>query len=233
MSYCVNCGVELDSTARHCPLCQTPVYHPGQPPDLNSPLPFPAERDEVPLASRWELALLISAMLGAVAVCCGLLNLFLRARHFWSLYVIGATAALWVFLTPPLLWRKLPLPLAAVLDTGAVGLYVLLIAWELDGLCWYLHLALPIICLLGLILLLLALLLQNGRSILTSTALVVGSAGVFLVGVELLGDLYFHGTWQPTWSLVALAVMVALEVPLVVMRRVPGLRREARRRFHM
>ena len=42
MSYCVNCGVELDPTARTCPLCQTPVVNPRQPVDTELPLRFPA-----------------------------------------------------------------------------------------------------------------------------------------------------------------------------------------------
>ena len=28
MSYCVNCGVELDPGAQACPLCGTPAWHP-------------------------------------------------------------------------------------------------------------------------------------------------------------------------------------------------------------
>ena len=28
MSYCVNCGVELDHTLKSCPLCETPVINP-------------------------------------------------------------------------------------------------------------------------------------------------------------------------------------------------------------
>ena len=38
MSYCVNCGVELDATASFCPLCHTPVVNPNQPVDGASPL---------------------------------------------------------------------------------------------------------------------------------------------------------------------------------------------------
>lgn len=234
MSYCVNCGVELDSTAEFCPLCHTPVYNPRQPVDRAGPTPFPAERGEVALASRWEVAILLSAMLGSVAVCCGLLNLFLRTGHVWSLYVIGAAAMLWSFIVPPLLWRKMPLPVAAVLDAAAVGPYLLLIALELDGLDWYVHLALPIVTLLCLIALALILLLRNHRrSILSSIALIIGSVGIFVAGLELLGDLYFYGAWRPTWSLVVLIVAGALEIPLVVVRRVPALREEVRRRFHM
>ena len=44
MSYCVNCGVELDQTAQVCPLCHTPVINPKQPVDRISPPPFPLER---------------------------------------------------------------------------------------------------------------------------------------------------------------------------------------------
>lgn len=234
MSYCVNCGVELDPTATACPLCRTPVYNPVQPVDRTSPTPFPRERGEVQLASRWELAALISVMLASVAICCGLLNLFLRTQHVWSLYVIGAAVMLWVFLAPPLLWRHMPPPVTAALDLAAVGLYVLLIALELNGLDWYLRLALPIIGLLAVMVLTLILLLRNHRrSILTSIALLIGSVGIFTVGLELLGDLYFYGQWQPMWSLVVLIVTGALEIPLVVVRRVPGLREEVRRRFHM
>lgn len=234
MSYCVNCGVELDSTAEFCPLCQTPVRNPRQPVDRESPAPFPRERGEVSMATRVEAAILLSAMLASVAVCCGLLNLLLRTGHIWSLYVIGAVAMLWVFAVPPLLWRKLPLPVLTLLDAAAIGLYILLIAWELDGLDWYLRLALPATVLLGLLLLAQVLLVhKRRRSILSTVSLVIAAVAVFVVGLELLGDLYFHGAWGPSWSLVVLIVAGALEIPLLVVRRVPGLREEVRRRFHM
>lgn len=234
MSYCVNCGVELDSTASFCPLCRTPVNNPKQPVDRHSPTPFPAEPGEVPMSSRKAAAVLVSAMLGSVALCSALLNLILLASHIWSLYVIGAAAMLWVFIVPPLLWRKLPLPVITLLDGLAIGLYVLLIAWELDGLDWYLHLALPATILLGVILLLQVLFFQKRRpSILATIAAVIASAAVFVAGLELLGDLYFHGEWGPSWSLVVLIIAGAMEIPLMVVRWVPSLRREVRRRFHM
>ena len=184
MSYCVNCGVELDGTAEMCPLCRTPVYNPARPVDRDGSTPFPTERGEVALDSRWEVAVLISAMLGSAALCCGLLNLFfLLTSQPWSLYVIGAAAMLWVFIVPPLLWRKLPLPAATLLDGAAVGLYVLLIAWELDGLDWYLHLALPATILLAAILLAQVLLFQKRRlSILSTMAVVIASVAVFVAG---------------------------------------------------
>lgn len=234
MSYCVNCGVELDATAAFCPLCHTPVINPAQPADVLSPPPFPTERREVPLAAKWELAVLLSAMLASVAVCCGVLNLFLRTSHIWSLYVIGGAVMLWVWLVPPLLCRAIALWLQLLCDVAAVGVYVLLIAVDLNGWGWYLHLALPIVLLLGAAALFLGLSLGSGRrSILSSAALIIGTVGVFLLGVELFGDLFFRGAWSPGWSLVVLTICVALIIPLIVVRRVPSLREEVRRRFHM
>ena len=123
MSYCVHCGVELDATASFCPLCHTRVLDPGQPVDTVSPKPFPTRRGEVAPAAKQEVALLITAMLASVAVCCGVLNLFLRADRTWSLYVIGAAAMLWLWLVPPLLARGMHLLLRLLLDIAAVALY--------------------------------------------------------------------------------------------------------------
>lgn len=125
MSYCVNCGVELDATARACPLCHTPVQNPNRPVDAELPPPFPSRRKEVQPASKKELALLISAMFASVAVLCGVLNLFfLHSGRPWSLYVVGAAVMLWLWLVPPLLLRGMPLWVRLLLDSCAVGVYV-------------------------------------------------------------------------------------------------------------
>ena len=234
MSYCVNCGVELDKTASACPLCHTPVRNPNQPVDRTSPPPFPAERGEVAPGSKRELALLLTAMLACVAVCCAVLNLFLPAKRIWSLYIIGAVLMLWLWLVPPLLARGMPLLLRLGIDTTAIAVYVLLIAIDLDGAGWYRALALPIILTGGACALFLGLTLGiSKRSILTSVTLILGTTGVFLLGVEFFVDRFCTGTWDPGWSLVVMTICAALIIPLLVVRRVPSLREEARRRFHM
>lgn len=232
MSYCVHCGVELDPTAAACPLCQTPVYDPNQPVDTVSPKPFPTDRGEVGPVSRREAAILISVLLASISVACGVLNIFLRAEHVWSLYLIGAAVMLWLWFVPPLLDRKLKLLLRLGLDVAAVAIYVLLIALANRGLGWYVGLALPIILSGGAVALFLGL-VGPGRSILTTVTLLIGSVGAFCFFVELFVDRFLDGAWNPTWSLVVLAICAAIIVPLVIVRRVPALREEARRRFHM
>ena len=89
MSYCVNCGVELDPSAKTCPLCGMPAWHP----ELDAPPYFPANSAAVQPASKREAAILLTAMLVSVSLCCGLLNLFLPTDRPWSLYVIGAAVS--------------------------------------------------------------------------------------------------------------------------------------------
>ena len=178
MSYCVHCGVELHDSARACPLCHTPVVDPSKlgsaPPELP---PYPTQRAEVPPASKREAALLLTVMLLSVAICCGLLNLFLGRSVPWSAYVIGGAALLWVWVAIPLWFRALPLAVRLILDGVAVGLYVLVIALLADGMVWFKALALPIVLLATAVLLLLGLTLP-GRSILSSLSLIFGAVFV-------------------------------------------------------
>ena len=186
MSYCVNCGVELDDTAAFCPLCHTPVHNPNQPVNQTAPKPFPTERKEVPPASKLQVAILLSTILASVAVCCGVLNVFLRTQRTWSLYVIGAALMIWIWTVPPLLHhRKDTFRLQLLADVLAIAVYVSLIAVDLDGWDWYWHLALPIILLLGALFLFWGLTMgRRKRSTLTSMTLVIGSIGVLSIGVD-------------------------------------------------
>ena len=58
MSYCVNCGVELDKTCSVCPLCNTKVINPNQPVDTVSPKPYPVNKGYVDSGIRKETAIL-------------------------------------------------------------------------------------------------------------------------------------------------------------------------------
>ena len=235
MSYCVNCGVELDPSAGICPLCHTPVVNPGRPADEEAPPPFPTRRAEVQPVNKWEVALLLSAMLASVAVCCGLLNLFfLRSDRPWSLYVIGAAVMLWVWFALPMVLRRLPVFFRLTADVAAIGIYVWLISIDLGGSRWFRGLALPMIGWAGVLVFLLSFLLRGGRrSTLSAIALIIGAAGLLAMGIEFCIDRYFRGVWQPGWSLIVLAVCVGLIIPLRIVRRVPSLREEARRRFNL
>ena len=71
------------------------------------------------------------------------------------------------------------------------------------------------------------------RSRLSAIALCIGAAGLLAMGIEFCIDGYLREHWQPTWSLVVLVVCVGLIIPLRIVRRVPSLREEVRRRFNL
>ena len=234
MSYCVNCGTELGKDLKRCPLCGTLVINPNDV-DRDVEIPFfPTRQEAVKPVSKKELALLLSVMFASVAVCCGLLNLALRRDIPWSLYAVGAAAMLWIWFVLPLIWRKMP-PLARIAaDICAVALYVLLIALASGGMEWYKGLALPIIICAAVICIAAGFLLRGGkRSNLMSVVICLVCAGIMAVSVELCLDVFLNTVWKPGWSLIVLAVCVGFSVPLVIVRLVPSLREEARRRFHL
>ena len=124
MSYCVNCGVELSDGAASCPLCGTPAWKPDR-----EALPyFPTKPAVVPPASRRAAALLLTAMLASVSLCCGLLNLILPTEHPWSLYIAGAAVMLWIWFALPMLARRIPVFFRLTADVAAIGIYVWIIS---------------------------------------------------------------------------------------------------------
>lgn len=234
MSYCVNCGVELGEELKRCPLCGTPVINPNEAGEETAETFFPKRQPDIKPVSKKELALLLSSMFASVALCCGLLNLVLRPDAVWSLYAVGACAMMWIWFVVPLLLRRLPLIAKTAVNSAALALYVFLIAVKLDGMNWFLQIALPIIFFGAAVVILDCVVIRKGRrSILASVVIFLIEIGLMSVVIELTVDYFIRECWSPAWSLIILAVCTGLSVPLLVVRAVPSLREEVRRRFHL
>ena len=110
MSYCVNCGVELDSSLDHCPLCNTPVINPNELKKIADAVPpFPEQRGEVDTVKRRDFTLLIGIILTATSASCLLLNLLVFTGSLWSLFIIGACLLLFIVLLPAITTLHLPM----------------------------------------------------------------------------------------------------------------------------
>ncbi|MDD3346175.1 DUF6320 domain-containing protein [Oscillibacter sp.] len=230
MPYCVNCGVELNPGSKSCPLCKTPAWQP----EAIDPPYFPTKPAEVALVSKRMLALIVTCMLVSVGASCGLVNLILPTERPWSLYVIGAVVMLWIWLVLPMLLRRMPTFLRLTLDVAAIGIYVYLISLDLNGTHWFRALALPLLGVCCAVVFLLSFLLRgNRRSRLSAISLTIGAAGLMALGTEFFTDRYLHGAWDPGWSLATVVICVALIIPLRIIRHVPSLRNEVRRRFSL
>ena len=144
MSYCVNCGVELADDIAACPLCHTPVIHPGREERQDIAPVFPVGREEVG-AIQNDVAMLFSIVLGSGAAACILLNLLVFRAGIWSAYVAGACLILWVFSLPVMFAQKIPPLLALLADGTVVTLYCAMISWLHPGRGWFPEVALPLI----------------------------------------------------------------------------------------
>ena len=130
--------------------------------------------------------------------------------------------------------RGIPIFFRLTADVAAIGIYVWIISAALHGGRWFRGLVLPMLGWACVVVFLLSFLLRDGRrSRLSSIAMCIGAVGLMAMGVEYCLDRYFLEVWQPSWSLVVLVICIGLIIPLRIVRRVPSLREEARRRFNM
>lgn len=233
MSYCVNCGVQLDPSLERCPLCNTPVINPNEVSHTHPVLPFPKEKGQVEVVKSRDLALLLSVSLSAACIVCGLLNLLVFQRSLWSLYVIGACVVIWVLAIPAVIYTKMPIYISLICDGLAIGLYQYLISFNTAGHAWFFGLALPITALVTIAALLFALFVKKVSSAFLMTALYFFLDLAFLcVGIELLIERFLSVRYHLTWSAVVLSICAVIVISLVTILSRARLRNAVRRRLH-
>lgn len=233
MSYCVNCGVELDKTRASCPLCHTKVYNPNQPVDTISPTPYPKNQGTTEHVDSGELLSLVSIVLATAAIVCGLLNLFVFTRTRWSLYVIGIFVLLWVYVLPMLLRDKINPFLAIALDGATMALYVGMIALLHPGQGWYQEVAFPII-LVSTVLIEVFYLFNIRMKLpwIVRMMVVFAIIAVISVSIQVLIGFHFDRHIVLTWSAVVLACCGAIDVILFALLHHKGARNEIQKRMH-
>ncbi len=133
MSYCVNCGVELDASAKKCALCATPVINPNLIKADESEKPF-SENLQIPKGIKKRfIAFIITVTMLVPNIVMFFLNVFFIRQGFWSLYVLSVGILLWVlFVFPFFTSRKLRPFLLWGFDTLAVTGFVYVV-FKLHG----------------------------------------------------------------------------------------------------
>jgi len=74
MSYCVNCGVELEAAQKKCPLCDVPVVNPLVP-QQEEKTTFPAQTDVLKKTDRIFWIKFITILLAVPIITCIITNL--------------------------------------------------------------------------------------------------------------------------------------------------------------
>lgn len=233
MSYCVNCGVELDSSLKSCPLCHTPVINPNELQKAGVSSPYAKEKGQVDVVKRKDWAVLTSIVLIATSLSCLLLNLFVFPGNLWSLFIIGACMVLFVLVIPIVIYTKLPVYISLLFDGIAVGVYLYLITFNTVSSEWFMGLGLPIVALITILVEIFALLIRTFPVSIITTALYVFVTIAFLcMGIELLIRHYYNTPLHLTWSAVVLTVCGVISILLITVLSKHRLRDALRRRLH-
>jgi hypothetical protein len=233
MSYCVNCGVELESSLTECPLCNTPVINPKELFDQKKTSPYPKKRGQVDVVRKTDLSILICIVLGATSLSCAALNLLVFSGSPWSLFIVGACLILFVLALPVVIYTKLPIYISLLFDGIAVGFYLYMITFNTAGSDWFLGLALPIVALATILVEIFTLLLRSfSFSHITMAVYFFAETAFFCVGIELLIRHYYEQPIRLVWSAIVLTVCTVIVVLLLTVLSRRRLRDAVRRRLH-
>ena len=243
MSYCVNCGVELDATLRVCPLCNTPVINPKEIQyDQNGriiftgaelPTPFPTEKGQVEMIKRKDMAILVTTVALATSVVCGLLNVLVFSAKPWSLAIIGACVLLWVMMIPGLVYTKQSIYTSILLDGIAAAAYLFMLTYLSGSRGWFWGLGVPIVVLITILTELFAICMKLlPRSFLGTALYAFTMLALLSVGLEFIIDKYARGEVILRWSAIVTTVCIIVDITIVTVLSRKQLRNEVRRRLH-
>jgi len=236
MTVCRNCGVEIEEDLELCPLCRAPLRGGVAEQEHDTPPPRtgrPAEGMPIRLARRrlWEIVSLFAAAAAVVVLVADFAN---GLSVTWARYPLLSVFYLWsagsvlIFLRR----RRLFLLLA---ETVAAAMFLLGLDVLLPGEPWFVTLALPLTLLSGaLVGGVTALSRALRRRVLAVVAAGLGTAGLFVVGLEAVLNLHFAGSLRLSWSLVVFGcIMPLVGLLFYVQYRLKVTHSDMRKIFHL
>lgn len=232
MSYCVNCGVELEKSARRCPLCNTPVVNPAQPP-ADDPPAYP-EDIYIPKSTRSAYTSFIFTIVMVIPnIVCGVINLFYPSTGHWAVYVISVSALLWIFFILPFILKTRNPYVLLALDAAASLLFTFVMS-VFHGKAWFLTIALPAILILAALLAGMIYWLNRKKREWPSVCTgVVGLIGVMSLVFEFLISWYLIGRPIVRYSVIIVASCICLIVFFEFAGRNKRFRAWLTRRFYV
>lgn len=149
MSYCVNCGVELDNSTKKCPLCSTPVINPNENIHQEAVSPFPERVDIPESVNRRFTAFIITMAMLIPNIVCFLVNMIFYKDSIWTWWVNSTSLLVWALFVSPFLWKKLRRWVIVIIDAAFIIGYAYVFYYLDDSTGWFPYCALPIIIILA------------------------------------------------------------------------------------
>lgn len=180
MSYCVNCGVELDKSAKKCALCSTAVINPNEKENESGKEPLPPFSSEAyvpdelsPKMKKRIAVATVSTVMFIPNIVCLMLNIFVFKGSFWAIGVVSTSLFLWSAFVLPFLTKK-PRPyIMWAADSIMAYFNALVYVWLFGGEAYlFTHLLLPAIAVNSFLILLYMLWYKKERHIILKLAFV-------------------------------------------------------------
>jgi hypothetical protein len=234
MSYCVNCGVELERSLKKCPLCGVPVVNPLMKEEEEEPPVFPQSRDELKKKDRTFWIGFFSIVYLVAIVTCVLCNLLFNPHSPWSAYAVAGILMIWVFTTSPFYFIKFDYRKMTGIDLVGILAGLLIIQAVTGGRNWFLAIALPIVaCCFVMLMVFITLADKKILRGLGISAALVTAAGILAVLIEVFVDLYTLNIVSPAWSWFVVAPCLSIAALLILLDRNEKFRQELAKRLHM
>lgn len=221
MSYCINCGVELEEGINKCPLCGVTADSPHFNSLTDEALNDPDEKLYSEYASLtqeqrrklfWELSgiILISGIIISFVI-----DFIITQSITWSKYCITVCIALLVNTTLFSFWRNRILLVFIVSMVSSSILLILLDLYSSHEFGWGIKLGIPFVLLFYIVMLVFTVLIKvskrPGFNILGYFFLAIGLAAIFSEGII---SIYLKDTLTLRWSIVVFACMIPISAIL-------------------
>ncbi len=233
MSYCVNCGVELEKSEKYCPLCCVEVLNPKTP--WQEPVERPYPRYLETLVNRIDkryFATLAGLILMIPIMITILLDILDGGGLSWSAYIVGAMALIFIFIVLPFYFKRYHTVLFLSANCAAVLLYLLFIE-KTNGGHWFVGLGLPITVAASIAIIILALLFTKSArmTLLKKAAGIFFATGLFVLVVEIIVRLNETTAFDLKWSFYALIPCAILGTASLILEHRKNFKEEVRRRL--
>lgn len=234
MSYCVNCGVELERSLKKCPLCSVPVINPLETEAEEEAPAFPPVRDKLRKKDKEFWVGFFTILYLVPILTCIILNLIYNKQLTWALYVAAGMLMLWFFSTSPFYFTKFDYRKMLSIDLFGTLSGLLIIQQVSGGNNWFISIALPIAACCFLLSVLLITLTEKEKVLgLGIVSAIAVAAGLLSLVVEICVDIYTMGTVALVWSWFVVASCLSIAALLFLLDRNKSFKQELAKRLHI
>lgn len=232
MSYCVNCGVELEKGCPECPLCDTPVVNPREK-NVSAEKSVYPENINIPKSLSKKYWVFVISL---VMLIPNLVLIILNTLIFdsWVVkYIVGGFCVAWIWFLFPFLWKKQIPVISLGIDAIALLVYLNMFRVYGDDNGWFNSIVLPVVIALWAICNLFIFWLKKPRSKSLIAIAVLGAINVMSFIIEICMNMFYYGKLQFVISLVVTACCVSLMIFFAVLEKSRRLKAWVSRKFFM